>query len=57
MVKIAILGYSGSGKSTLIKLLLRELLPSSGDIYVNGQSLKGLKRRNFLKSMYGPFYY
>ena len=43
---VFIVGDSGSGKSTLIKLLLRELLPTSGDIYVNGQSLVDLKRRN-----------
>ena len=42
-------GDSGSGKSTLIKLLLRELLPTSGDLYVNGQSLVDLKRRNVPK--------
>lgn len=46
---VFIVGDSGSGKSTLIKLLLRELLPTSGDIYVNGQSLVDLKRRNVPK--------
>ena len=43
---VFIVGDSGSGKSTLIKLLLRELLPTTGDIYVNGQNLVELKRRN-----------
>lgn len=46
---VFIVGDSGSGKSTLIKLLLRELLPTSGDLYVNGQSLVNLKRRNVPK--------
>ena len=46
---VFIVGDSGSGKSTLIKLLLRELLPTSGDIYVNGQNLADLKRRNVPK--------
>lgn len=46
---VFIVGDSGSGKSTLIKLLLRELLPTSGDIYVNGQSLVALKRRHVPK--------
>lgn len=46
---VFIVGDSGSGKSTLIKLLLRELLPTSGDIYVNGQNLVDLKRRNVPK--------
>lgn len=46
---VFIVGDSGSGKSTLIKLLLRELLPTDGDIYVNGQNLVTLKRRNVPK--------
>ena len=33
---VFIVGNSGSGKSTLIKLLLKELDPSSGTIKVNG---------------------
>jgi cell division transport system ATP-binding protein len=33
----------------LIKLLLRELLPTGGEIYVNGQNLSDLKRRNVPK--------
>ena len=36
---------SGSGKSTLIKLLLKELEPTSGKIVVNGQNLGRLRRR------------
>ena len=46
---VFIVGDSGSGKSTLIKLLLRELLPTGGEIYVNGQNLSDLKRRNVPK--------
>ena len=46
---VFIVGDSGSGKSTLIKLLLRELVPTSGNLYVNGQSLVDLKRRNVPK--------
>ncbi|MBR5317525.1 MAG: cell division ATP-binding protein FtsE [Lachnospiraceae bacterium] len=46
---VFIVGDSGSGKSTLIKLLLRELLPTSGELYVNGQNLVDLKRRNVPK--------
>ena len=46
---VFIVGDSGSGKSTLIKLLLRELMPTSGELFVNGQSLVDLKRRNVPK--------
>jgi cell division transport system ATP-binding protein len=42
---VFIVGDSGSGKSTLIKLLLRELVPTSGEIYVNGENLARLKHR------------
>jgi cell division transport system ATP-binding protein len=32
-------GPSGAGKSTLLRLLLREMLPSEGEIVVNGRNL------------------
>lgn len=41
-----IVGPSGSGKSTLIKLLLKEIEPSSGTIVVNGKELTKMKRRH-----------
>ena len=40
-----IVGDSGSGKPTLIRLLLKELDPTSGSIIVNGQNLNRLKHR------------
>ena len=40
---VFIVGNSGSGKSTLIKLLLKELDPSSGTIKVNGINLNKMK--------------
>ncbi len=46
---VFIVGDSGSGKSTLIKLLLRELVPTSGKIYVNGMDLVRMKRHNIPK--------
>ena len=46
---VFIVGDSGSGKSTLIKLLLRELLPTSGKIYVNGTDVVKLKRHQVPK--------
>ena len=42
---VFIVGDSGSGKSTLIKLMLRELVPTTGAIYVNGENLARLKHR------------
>ena len=44
-----IVGDSGSGKSTLIKLLLRELTATSGNIYVAGKNLSKLRHREIPK--------
>ena len=40
---VFIVGQSGAGKSTFIKLLLREELPTSGDITVNGHNVVTMK--------------
>jgi cell division transport system ATP-binding protein len=42
---VFLVGHSGSGKSTFIRLLLRELFPTTGDITVAGQDL--VKLRNW----------
>lgn len=42
---VFIVGDSGAGKSTLIKLLLKELEPTSGKIFINDKFLNTLKRR------------
>ncbi|MDO5351055.1 MAG: cell division ATP-binding protein FtsE [Lachnospiraceae bacterium] len=42
---VFIVGRSGSGKSTLIKLLLKELEPTSGRIVVNEMDLGKMPRR------------
>src|SRR3972149_1806272 len=36
---VFLVGPSGSGKSTFIRLLLREFLPTRGDIFVAGQDI------------------
>ncbi|SKB58007.1 cell division transport system ATP-binding protein [Lachnospiraceae bacterium] len=46
---VFIVGDSGSGKSTLIKLLLRELTPSSGKIIVNHTDVAKLKHSRIPK--------
>ena len=46
---VFIVGDSGSGKSTLIKLLLKELNPTTGTISVNGTRLNKIKRRQIPK--------
>ncbi len=38
-------GPSGAGKSTFLRLLLMQESPSEGEIFVNGDSLSGLSRR------------
>src|SRR5687767_2610907 len=40
---VFIVGASGSGKSTMIRLLLKELEPSNGRIFVGGRDLTRLK--------------
>ena len=42
---VFIMGRSGSGKSTLMKLLLKEVEPSSGKIIVNDMELGKMPRR------------
>lgn len=46
---VFIVGSSGSGKSTLIKLLLKELEPTTGKITVNNKNLGRMKRRQVPK--------
>ena len=46
---VFIVGDSGSGKSTMIKLLLRELVPTSGEINVMGYDLLRIRHRQIPK--------
>ncbi|NLJ16087.1 MAG: cell division ATP-binding protein FtsE [Clostridiales bacterium] len=40
---VFIVGNSGAGKSTLMKLMLREIIPNEGRVFVNGYNLSKLK--------------
>ena len=46
---VFIVGDSGSGKSTMIKLLLKELEPTEGAIWINGKNLGKIRRRHIPK--------
>ncbi|MBR6536157.1 MAG: cell division ATP-binding protein FtsE [Lachnospiraceae bacterium] len=46
---VFITGSSGSGKSTLIRLMLREILPTKGKVFVAGRELSRLRRHQVSK--------
>ena len=51
---VFIVGGSGAGKSTLVKLMTREITPTSGRVFVNGYNLakvKGNKIAQFRRSI------
>lgn len=43
---VFIVGSSGAGKSTLLKILMREELPSSGEVIVDGRRLSTLRHND-----------
>ncbi|OGY09830.1 MAG: cell division ATP-binding protein FtsE [Candidatus Blackburnbacteria bacterium RIFCSPHIGHO2_01_FULL_44_64] len=47
---IFLTGHSGAGKTTLIRLLLREITPTSGKVLIEGRDIKDLKSEEI------PFY-
>ena len=42
---VFVVGASGSGKSTFIKLILKEIEPTAGKVFVNGRDLLRLRRK------------
>jgi len=46
---VFVVGSSGSGKSTLIKLIMKEIAPTSGKIYVMGKDVSRLKKNAIAK--------
>lgn len=43
---VFIVGSSGAGKSTFLKLIMREEMPNSGEIIVNGRKLSTVRHRD-----------
>lgn len=43
---VFIVGASGAGKSTFLKLMMREEVPSSGSININGYNLNNMKKKD-----------
>lgn len=43
---VFIVGSSGAGKSTLLKLMMREEVPTTGTININGYDLNSMKKRD-----------
>ncbi len=43
---VFIVGASGAGKSTFLKLIMREEVPNSGEIIVNGRKLSTVRHRD-----------
>ena len=42
---VFLIGASGAGKSTLTKLMLREIMPTSGSIMIDGKNIQRLKNK------------
>ncbi|HBH95457.1 MAG TPA: cell division ATP-binding protein FtsE, partial [Ruminococcaceae bacterium] len=42
---VFIVGDSGAGKSTMLKLLTREIVPTTGRVFVNGYNLSKMKNK------------
>lgn len=45
--KLALVGENGAGKTTLIKLLLRQYLPTTGTITINGHDIKDIEQQSY----------
>ena len=41
----AVFGPSGAGKSTFLKIMMREQVPNSGSVIINGYHLNNLKKK------------
>lgn len=48
---IALVGANGAGKTTLVRLLLRQYLPTKGQILINGIDIKELELSSYLNKL------
>src|SRR5438045_4305345 len=46
---VVIIGRSGGGKSVLLKHLIALLMPDSGDVLIEGESIVGMNERELLR--------
>ena len=46
---IGIKGQNGTGKSTLISLLFQDIVPNTGDIFINGKSISSYTKESLYK--------
>ena len=55
---VFLVGPSGSGKSTFLKLVLKEEVPTSGSVFVDGKNLSGIKAKDipFLRRKVGSVF-
>lgn len=49
--KVAIIGPSGSGKSTLLQLMMKEFLPTNGELTIEGNPISSIEEKSLHKQM------
>lgn len=49
--RLALVGENGAGKTTLIKLLLRQYVPTTGEILVNGTPIQQLEQSSYYRHL------
>ncbi|MEE3928369.1 ABC transporter ATP-binding protein [Mycoplasmopsis ciconiae] len=52
---VGIVGRTGSGKSTIVNLLLREIQPQSGNIYIGNKNIETIDTQNYYQNVSAVF--